>query len=700
MPETMAPWRTRRLPAEATTFVGRDAELIRLTELLGTARLVTLTGTGGVGKTRLVTHVATRLAGNYADGVCLVELSALREPDLLPDTVAAALGLGGDGGRPALESVLRFLRERSLLLILDTCEHLTAACGQVAQAVTVAAPGVTVLATSRQPLGAPGETTLPLGPLPVPEPGDTGPPGGDAVELFVQRAASVMPGFTLDDSNRADVIRLCRRLSGIPLALELTAVRLRALTLRELAAGITDLNVAAGSRRTALARHQNLRAAIGWSYELCTDAERTLWDRLSVFAGSFCADAAAAVCAGGGSGAGGGLSADEIPAALDGLVRKSVLLTEGARYRLLDPLREFGAARLEESRSAIAVRNRHIAYYLAMAQRFERDSLTARQRALYRELRIEHDNIRGAFEHAFAIPGNDGAAIGIATAMHLYWNMSGMAWEGEYWLNRVLERSPRSSPVRARVLSTRAYLLCVLGETNAARVDALAAIKMAERFGDTRTAGRGYGCLHRALTWDDNIAVASSIAAKATSLLEAADDILGLVQLDLQAVFVHLQARDLAGAAASAQRGLRRLPAGELWANGYLLGLYGIAVFLAGQRDQGEAAMREATGMKHELGDVVGVAYGIGVLGLMAAGRRRYERAAWLLGAVESLWERTGRRYTGSMFLEEWHHRATAAAAAALGEDRYKLLRDRGSGAGLDMAGLDKLVSRAVADGK
>lgn len=673
--------RAGRLPAESTSFVGRRAELARLIEVARTRRLVTITGVGGVGKTRLVRHAARLLSDGYPDGVCFVELSPLQVPGLLANTVGAALGLAGLNGRQAQDAVVAWLRGRVMLLILDTCEHLVAACGEFALTVTREAPGVTVLATSRQPLGVRGERTFPLLPLPVPDRG-SGPSAGDAVDLFVQRAASAAPGFTLNDANRADVITICERLAGIPLALELAAVRLRALSAAELVEGF-GLDIATGSRRTALSRHRDLKTSVGWSYELCTSEERTLWRRLSVFAGSFGFDSATAV------GADITLDADAMEDAFDGLLRKSVLTEVGSspadtgeRYRLLDPIREFGAAELEASGAAAAVRGRYIAHYLRMAREFGQHAVASDQLSRYSELRREHANIRGAMEYAFALPGNERAAIDIATSMFLYWHMTGMAWEGEYWVNRALRHACRPSPLRARVLAVRAYLLCVLGEISAARDDAAAAIRLAERFGDTDTVARGYACLHRALTWSDDLASVSAIADMAYRLLKDAGDTLGLAQFDMQAIFAELQARDAGAAADIASRGLRRLPAGELWGRGCLLALKGISLFVAGEHDEGAACVRRAVTMKHELGDVVGIAYCVGVLGLMAADQQRYERAVWLLGAAETLWELAGRRYTGSPFLERWHQRATASARDRLGDDRYEVLWARGVSAG------------------
>ncbi len=675
-----APRQSGRLPPEPTSFVGRQAELARLLEVAAARRLVTVTGVGGVGKTRLVRQAARQLSDGFADGVCLVELSPLQAPGLLANTVGAALGLAGLSGRHSLDAVLAYLRGRSMLLILDTCEHLARACGDFALTVLNQAPGVTVLATSRQPLGVRGERTFPLLPLPVPESG-AGMSAGDAVDLFVQRATAAAPWFTLHDGNRADVISVCQRLAGIPLALELAAVRLRGLSVAELAEGF-GLDIATGARQAAPSRHRDLKTAVGWSYELCTGQERMLWRRLSVFAGSFGFDAATAVCVDS------RLGRDAAEAALDGLVRKSVLTEAGDRYRLLDPIREFGAAELRASGDEAAVRGRHIAYYLAMAREFGEHAVGSDQFSRYTRLRRDHANIRAAMEYAFALPGNERAAIDIATSMFLYWHMAGMAWEGEYWVNRGLEPLTAASPLRARVLAVRAGLLCVLGEIAQAREEAVAAIRLAERFGDCETVARGYGCLHWALTWSDDLAGVSVIAGMAYRLLEEAGDALGLAQLDMQAVFAELQARDAAAAAAAADRGLSRLPPGEMWGRGFLLMQKGICMFAAGEQEEGASLVRRAVTMKHELGDVVGIAYSVGVLGLMAADQKRYERAAWLLGAAEALWELAGRRYTGSPYLEDWHQRATASAREQLGEERYRALWDRGVCAGPDALAL------------
>jgi predicted ATPase len=406
------------LPPQATGFVGRQAEIAQVSVALMESRLVTIVGTGGVGKTRVAVRVAAQTTGRYPDGVHLVELSAVRDPLLLASTVAASLGLPAEDARPQLAAVLDYLRERALLLILDTCEHLTDACAALAAEVLREAPAVTMLATSRQPLDVRGASTFQLRPLPVPAVDDEA-SDSDAVALFTQRAAAVIDGFTITGDNRADVIAVCRALDGIPLAIELATVRLRALPLDQMANRLDErFHVLTGGKRAGLPRHQTLRAAIEWSHDLCTPTEQVVWARLSVFAGTFDLAAAVAVCADE------GLSPKQVGESLIAMAEKSVLVAEPtaeseagsedgceagchdgsetgehARYRLLDTLREFGAERLAEFGRVAAVRRRLVAHYLALAQRWG-DNPMDEQLPQYRVLSREHANVRAAIDYA------------------------------------------------------------------------------------------------------------------------------------------------------------------------------------------------------------------------------------------------------------------------------------------------------------
>jgi non-specific serine/threonine protein kinase len=744
-----------KLPPQTSGFVGRVAELATARELLREARLVTITGPGGVGKTRLAVRVASEAAAGFRDGARLIELSGVRDPGLLMYTVAAGLTLAelsnadSDQGSQ-VDKLLGFIRDRELLLILDTCEHLVDACAALADTILRAAPGVTILATSRQPLDAPGEVVLQLLPLPVPDPGEESAGKADVVELFAQRAAAAVPGFTVTPENLADVITVCRRLDGIPLAIELATVRLRALPLRQMAERIDDrLRLLTGERRSGTPRHHTLRAAIEWSYSLCTPTEQLLWERLSVFAGGFDIVAAEAVCAGR------ELATEEILPTLISLVDKNVLVRERApdpsqpeggkpdepAFRMLDTLREFGTERLhlgktpagtsqggttqgttthgviahgattravarrrapparreqrngeDVGQAEAAVRRRFIAHYLALAELFEREPTTD-QVGQYQRLRREHANLRAAFDYALGLPGNEGAAIVLATSLFVYWRISGLLREAEYWLDQALERCPKGSVVRARVLSTRGYVRTLLGDFANGRTDAEAAIEMAAVFSDLAAAGRAHSTLHRVLTYSGNFAEAQAAADAAASCLTSVGDTLALAQLDLVNALLRLQEGELDLCYESVTRGLDRLPEDEIWCTAYLLGLQSLGLFLRGDFDRAWPSAHRSLQMQGELHEEVGIAFGLGTMAFIAAGQGRYERTTWLFGASAPLWERSGRWYTGAPAFEALHGVSERVARNRLGEDRYWELHAAGAAAPLDHA-----IERALGD--
>ena len=525
-----------------------------------------------------------------------------------------------------------------------------------------------------------GETAFQLGPLPVPEAGAASAGQADAVELFAQRAAAAVPGFTVTPDNLGDIVTICRRLDGLPLAIELAAVRLRALPLHQMAERIEDrLRLLTGGRRSGTPRHQTLRAAVEWSYSLCPPAEQLLWARLSVFAGNFDIAAAEEVCAGG------GLAADQVLPAIISLVDKNVLVREdgcetGPAFRMPGTLREFGAERLDAADpQPAAVRRRLVARCLALAERFEQ-APAAGQLAQYQRLRREHDNLRAAFGYALALPGNDGAAVVLATSLFVYWQISGLLREAEYWLDQVAVRCPGRSAARARVLATRGYIRVLLGDFASGRADAEDAVAMAVTFGDAAAGGRGYSALHRALTFGGNLAEAEQAAGSAVACLTAAGDTAGLAQLDVVDAMLRLQAGAPGQCCDSAARGLARLPGGERWCAGSLHEMRALGLFLRGDIDRARTEAGRALELRHQLGDVTGTAFGLGTLAFIAAAENRYERTAWLLGASAPLWERTGRWYTGAPAFESLHQVAERVARAGLGDERFWRLRAEGRG--------------------
>ena len=680
-----------QLPADVSGFVGRSGELARLAGLLSCARLVTVAGPGGVGKTRL----ALRAAANAvpADGSCLVELSGLTDPELLPDTVALRLGLQRAGAASWLEVVLSELRGKKLLLILDTCEHLTAASARFVKTVLRESSDIRILATSRQPLHVPGEEVLRLGPLPVPssDSGVTSDAGsGDAVELFAQRAAAAVSGFRITEPDLPDVIRLCGRLDGIPLAIELAAVRVRALPITELAARIeAGIEAGTGTRRGSTDRHQTLHAAIEWSYGLCDDAEKAAWRRLSVFAGSFdmavARDVIAAFRA-----TGEDLRPEQADEVLSGLVDKSVVLPAGAgRYRLLDSVREYGAARLADAGEDTECRTRHLTRYLSLTRDFSHRLVADGQQERLGQLRAEYANIRGALEYGLTgdCPKTDPdeaaararAAAKLAAVLFPYWVMSGSIREGMRWQDKTLDRFREQSPERASALANLSLLGTTVGVAEAAG-QASEAIVMAARLGDDRTHARGYLALHFALTTAGCHQEALEAAKQARWRLEALGAEHALRTLDMQLALTYVHARNFDAALEHAQRLLRGLGPGERWLRGNAHALSALAYYpQPGRQAECESAVNAALRATQEISNLVGEAYSLEVLAWLAADAGRCQRAAWLLGAAQSLWERTGGRLSGSVVLEGYHQRSAAMAEATLGPAKYAELHTAGA---------------------
>jgi non-specific serine/threonine protein kinase len=660
--------RAGQLPSEITGFVGRKAELSQLLKLIGGSRLVTVTGTGGVGKTRLALRAAAAASGRY-EGVFLAELSDLRDPGLLERTVATALGLHERDTRSGLDAVLERVRNRPVLLVLDTCEHLIDDCAAFAGAVLGEAPRMTVLATSRQPLDVIGEHTFSLPPLPVPDSAGSMPPGrdGDAVELFAQRAAAAAAGFAVTDANWDAVATVCRRLDGIPLAIELAAVRLRALTLRELADRLEDrFTGLTGGRRGGVSRHQTLATAIEWSYDLCSGAERELWARLSVFAGNFGLAAVEEVCARDDEA---GLTDDGLIGAFAGLVEKSVVLRDGGQYRMLDTLREFGAGQLAASGQETLYRRRHLARYLARGRYFGDHFLDDDQIDRYRELSAEHDNLRAAIEYGIISDDSETVADGaaLATALYGYWQVSGKLGEGRHWLRRaLLALSPGPSPARAWALIVRGYLGTFGAEVAQAVTDTREGTEMARALGDDGL------LLARACLYEHMAFMFAGLHEEAFAAAEEAGRQMG---------YLHMMVGNLEAAIEACERGQRRLgESRELWIQSYYLLVSGCSMFFQGGREADcEEIIYRALRVKHELGDIVGQGYGLEILAWLAAGDGRAERTAWLLGGADPLWNAAGGRLGGNAIMEHAHTEAAEAARTALGSRRFSSLFSSGT---------------------
>ena len=649
-----------RLAVETTGFVGRVSELAALGSLLESGRLVTVTGPGGAGKTRLALRAAGAAGPSYRDGVALADLADLRDADRLPRAVGAALRLPVPDGVPPLDAVVRRLRDCELLLVLDTCEPLVDAAALFAEAVLRAAPGVRILATSRQPLDVAGECMYPVGGLDE----------ADALELFEQRAAAAVAGFAVTGQNRDDVLRICRGLGGIPLALELAAIRLRALAPDVLADRIDRaLPLLAGGRRGSTARHRALRDTIGWSFDLCTRAEQVLWQRLSAFEGTLSLAAAEEVCAGG------PLARGDVLETLISLVDKSVVTkTDHGGFRVPGIIREYGALRLAGSPGEEArVRGLLLAHYLRRAEEFDRDPLTG-QLSRYRALRAEHDSIRGVLRRGFALPGAVPASARLVTSLFWYWHFSGRVAEAREWLGLALEKLAAPSAERAGALMLWGMAAAAAGDVTAGLRDCRAGLAMAKAARDERGYARGHLYYCQALLAAGREQEAITAGRTAASLMPAAGDARAA---DLLPVFLALahagrgefrQALDLAGHA------MTRMPADgeERWAASVLYAVTGVGLFLTGETGRGASAFRQSLSASRALGDPVGVAYGLGLLGCAAAGQGRHARAAWLLGAGRPLHDRaSGAAFLRIPRLVALARQAADDARAGLGDDAF-----------------------------
>ena len=433
------------LPRQLTSFVGRERERADIARLLRRARLVTLTGPGGCGKTRLALEAAADALAGLPDGAWFVDLASLSDPALVAQAAALAVGVPIPASRSAQEALVAHLATREALMVLDNCEHLIDACARLAEEVLRAGPGVRILATSREPLRCADEVAWRVPSL------------AEAERLFCERAAAARPGFDRADGAAGAVEEICRRLDGMPLAIELAAARAAALSLDQIAARLGEsLDVLGAGRRTAVTRQQTLRATIDWSHDLLTGEERVLYRRLAVFAGGFTLEAAEAVCAGG------AIAARRVVDLLARLVVKSLVVAEGERFRLLDTVRQYAAERLEDAAERDTVALRHLDWCLALAQ--EHDPLSAGQRRSLHVLEIEHDNLRAGL--GWALRRDPQAALRLATRLWRFWLDRGYFAEGNRWLESTLAAAPEQTPLRVEARLAGAGLSLRLGDPN------------------------------------------------------------------------------------------------------------------------------------------------------------------------------------------------------------------------------------------
>ena len=637
------------LPADLTTFVGRQKEVKHLVGLLGSARLVTLTGAGGSGKTRLAQQLGGRVVSTFAQGAWFVDLAPIANPELLAAVVARVFDVPEKPGGTIEQTLLDWLRPRQLLLILDNCEHLVDACAAFAESVLRHAPALRILATSREALNTPGETVWRVPPLAVPAESETAGLdemlGFDAIRLFADRAAAVA-SFQITEENISAVADICRRLDGVPLAIELAAARVKLLSVTQIRERLHDrFRLLAGGGRTVVARQRTLEATVDWSYELLADVERRLLARLSVFSGGWTLEAAEQVCGGR------GISSGDVLDLLSRLVDKSLVIVDEAgverRYRLLETIRQYARDRLVQSGEIAAISDAHLDYSLALAREAEPKIVGADQAAWLNRLDVEHDNLRTALDWSLADPDRRADGLTLATCLWWFWTKRGYFTEGQQRLERALAVQEHvAGDVEARALIGLGHLANFRGDFDASRSIIARALEVARTSGELWA--EAYALDFEAIFEADGgnfdrchvlAREARSVALRSTSPL--AWQPLALATRMIAYDALHGGQLDDAGRGFEEAIALERKH-GDVWSIGILLAdLAGLRV-IEGRHDAARACTMEAMSILQSIRDRRGLGWCLQTIAMIEAAVGRARRAAWLYGAGEAMLQSVG----------------------------------------------------------
>jgi predicted ATPase len=707
------------LPRQLTSFVGRERAIEEVKRLLATTSLLTLTGAGGCGKTRLALQVAAEMADELPDGVWLVELAALTDPALLPQATAAALGVRERPDQPPSVTLTEHLRARTLLLLLDNCEHLIEASAQLAQLLLRSCPHLRLLTTSREALGVAGEQTYPVPSLSLPDTRDLPPLDQlhqfEAIRLFRERAALSQPGFALTPANARLVTQVCHRLDGIPLAIELAAARVRALPIEQIAARLDDrFRLLTGGSRTALPRQQTLRALIDWSYDLLAEPERTLLRRLSVFAGGWTLEAAEAVCAGlslepralslekSASDSTLNTQRSTLPLAewqvldlLTALVDKSLVQYEeqaaGPRYRLLETIRQYGRDRLLEAGEATAIRGQHRDWFLELAERAEPELFGARQGEWLDRLEREHDNLRAALEWCRAEEGGRESGLRMAGSLLRFWTVRGHICEGHERLIALL--SPAESaptPGRARALIAAASLSYSRGDLPAAAAFCQEGRSAAQEVGDLQTLAHALNLSGTVARIQGGLDVAGVFYEDSMAVSRNANDAWNTALAYANLALIPFCEEDYQRAADLFAESLTRFRhLGDTMYVATDVHFLGRIAQHQGDYARAVALHKESLDLYRETGNLPGLAYCLDGLAGVATARGEPERAARLLGAEEALRETHALPVYPAIRVD--HERNVAATRAALSAEAFAAAWAEGRAMALEQAIEDAL---------
>jgi predicted ATPase/class 3 adenylate cyclase len=654
------------LPQQLTSFIGRGRESADIKSLLAKTRLLTLIGVGGIGKTRLSLQVAADVMAEYPDGVWLVELAPLTDARLVAQAVASVLGVIEEAGHPVVEALMKYVKDRNLLLILDNCEHLVDACADLAKQLLQAAPNLRILASSREHLRVAGETTYPVPALAAPDPYDkfihTTLTQFEAARLFIDRAVAAQPAFAISEQNAAAIADVCHRLDGIPLAIELAASRVRALPVGTIASRLNDrFRLLGGSDRTVLPRQRTLRALIDWSYDLLTEPERALFRRFAVFAGGWTLEAAEAI------GANGDIREGDIMDLLSSLVEKSLLALDGEamRYRFLDTVHQYAKERLGESGEEPRVRSRHLAYYLALAEEARPELFGRMQSDWLARIDRERENLLSAHAWCDRAEGGAEAGVRLVYAMKPYCFNRGLLGLGHRLTLEALGRAGAQarSLARCKVLADAGQYSSFMGRYDEAQQHLLESLAIAREISNAGMVARVLQPLGMAYLGQEDVGAARRYLEEAFALARDLGD-----------------KREIAGAA-NALAQLHRIQA---------------------DLETAEPLYNQVVSLARELGDREITAVGLLNLAMVSLGRGNRERARSMLLEVLAIAEEIGSRPAGQSALEvcaalatmrkEWTSAARFYGSAEAQKEDTGIQRDP-----TDDAFLQPLVARARA---
>lgn len=655
--------------------MGRRAELAAVKKMMSNSRLVTLTGSGGIGKTRLALRTALESRRAFADGVWLVELGELRDEALVASTVSAALGMHNHTAAESRRALIDYLSDKHLLLILDNCEHLVAEVADVVAALLRTCPGLRILATSREPLLIGGEVVSRVPPMTVPDSDRELPLNTvteyEAVNLFVERATAAAPSFELTATNQRAVTLICQRLDGLPLPIELAAVRLRAMSPQQILDRLTDrYRMLTAGNRTAPSRQQTLRMCVEWSYDLCSAQEQILWMRLSVFAGTFELDAAESICSGEGL--------DALAELVTSLVDKSILIRDDVdsapRYRVLETIREYGRQKLTANGTEEVLRRRHTEWYENLILQAERDWISPRQLDWISRLDREQPNTREVFQRYLDQPQGHDHAVRIVEALLTVWVSRGVfLTEARIWLARILSRSGGPAVDRARAL----YLSSVFAVVQGDKIESADLLAQGESIGAhlQNTASSAFahwaaGCHH---LYNSDPARAAALFEDAISQAVESNNsfchlasLTGLGLAHLQLDHVSETRRCYEAIIVESEK------SGEAIFRGRAAVIGGWALWRDGSLAQATSVLEEGVRFSHRVGDRIAVARCFEVLGRVEADQHHAERAVVLSGAAGSIWRGVGGPSTNSISGSDDRRRSELWGHDALGQRGYE----------------------------